>query len=357
MNENGLKKYVIPVFFLLLSVLSFFILKDYLIALIVGALIAYLLFPLYTKLSQKLRSKRLAGILVSLISVVTLLLFLAVLVPPLILQASQLYSNAEDIITDQIEELKQCSDNDSNDFKCRLSKKIYSLIGKESIKDKLENVTKQASLFLAKSLTIIIGSVAALIISIAIVLFSIFYFLDNGAEIKDTILDLLPMKAAYKDTVLNRIEDTVQAIVVGNVSTAFLQGLAGGLIFFFLGISSSLFCGFLIFVFAFVPAIGSSIIWVPAAVILILKGNIAKSIILIAYSMIILGTIDNILKPKLISDRINLSSFVIFLAVLGGLNFFGILGLLFGPLIIALLSTVIQIYREEILSEPVSLSE
>ena len=138
--------------------------------------------------------------------------------------------------------------------------------------------------------------------------------------------------------------------MVGNVTTAFLQGLAGGVIFFILGVPSSLFWGFLIFLFAFVPAIGSTIIWIPAAVILILKGNLIKGIILIVYSIIVLGSIDNILKPKLISNRINLSSFMIFLAVLGGLKLFGIVGLIFGPLILALLSTFIQIYREETIS-------
>ncbi|MDY7033417.1 MAG: AI-2E family transporter [Thermodesulfobacteriota bacterium] len=357
MVEDGLKRYVVPIFFLCFIVLSFLILRDYLVSLVVGALIAYLLFPLYDRLSEKLRSTKLAGIILSLISVLLILLFLAILIPPLILQARQLYSNAEHIITSQIEELKNCPDNDSNDLKCRLSKKISGLIDKEGIKEKLESVTKQVSLFLAKSLTIIIGSIATLIISVAIILFSVFYFLENGTEIKDTVIDILPMKTSYKNKVLMRIEDTVKAIVVGNVSTAFLQGLAGGLIFFILGIPSSLFWGFLIFIFAFVPAVGSSIIWVPAAVILILKGSILKSIILIAYSMIILGAIDNILKPKLISDRINLSSFVIFLAVLGGLKFFGVVGLLFGPLIIALLSTFIQIYREEILSDTTALSE
>jgi len=344
------KRNVVFVLFLSLIVLSFFVLRDYMVPLIVGALIAYLLYPLYDKLSKKLRSKRLAGVILSMGSAVILLLFLVILVPPLVFQTRQLYSNTEQIISKQIEELKDCSDKGSNDLKCRFSKRISNLISQRDVRDKLESITKQASLFLAKSLTIIISSIAIFVISITIVLFSVFYFLDNGVEIKNTILDLLPIKVSYKKSVLVKIEDTIKAIVVGNMSTAFLQGIAGGIIFFFLGIPSSLFWGFLIFIFSFVPAVGSSIIWIPAAAILVLKGNVAKSIILVAYSVVVLGSIDNFLKPKLISDRINLSSFTIFIAVLGGLKLFGIIGLVFGPLILALLSTFIQIYREETVS-------
>lgn len=351
MLKEKSKRHVIFILFLLLIVLSFFVLKDYMASLVVGALIAYLLFPLYDRSAKILKSKKLAGIILSFSSATLLLLFLAILIPPLVLQAGELYSNTEQLVSKQIQELKECSDKDSKDLRCRLNEKITNLIGQKDIQDKLADITKQASLFIARSLTVIIGSIAAFIISFAIILFSVFYFLDNGVDIKNTILDLLPIKASYKDKVLIKIEDTIKAIVVGNVTTAFLQGLAGGIIFFILGVPSSLFWGFLIFLFAFVPAVGSTIIWIPAAVILILKGSLTKGIILIVYSIIVLGSIDNILRPKLISNRINLSSFMIFLAVLGGLKLFGIVGLIFGPLILALLSTFIQIYREETISQ------
>lgn len=350
MLKEETKRYVIFILFLLLIVLSFFVLKDYLASLVVGALIAYLLFPLHDRLAKILKSKNLAGIILSLSSATLLLLFLAILIPPLVIQAGQLYSNTEQIVSKQLQELEECSGKDSKDLRCRLNEKITNLIGQKDIKDKLADTTKQVSGFVARSLMTIIGSIAAFIISIVIILFSVFYFLDNGVEIKDTILDLLPIKTSYKDKVLKKIEDTINVIVVGNVTTAFLQGLAGGVIFFILGVPSSLFWGFLIFLFAFVPAIGSTIIWIPAAVILILKGSLTKGIVLIAYSTIVLGSIDNILKPKLIGNRIKLSSFMIFLAVLGGLKLFGILGLIFGPLVLALLSTFIQIYREETIS-------
>ncbi|MFH2011855.1 MAG: AI-2E family transporter [Pseudomonadota bacterium] len=347
MPEKDSKRHVILILFLLLIVLSYFVLKDYLASLVIGALISYLLFPLHNRLAKILKSKKLAGIILSLSSAIVLLLFLAILVPPLARQTEQLYSNTEQMVSSQIEELKGCSDENSNDWKCRLSKKISALIDQKGIEDKLADTTKQISGFLAKSLITIIGSIATFIISFFIILFSVFYFLDNGVEIKNTILDLLPIKTSYKEQVLKKIEDTINAIVIGNLTTAFLQGITGGIIFFVLGIQLSLFWGFLIFLLAFVPAIGSTVIWLPVAIILILKGSLIKGIILIVYSIIVLGSIDNILKPKLIGNKINLSSFVIFLAVLGGLKLFGILGLLFGPLVLALLSTFIQIYREE----------
>jgi len=99
-------------------------------------------------------------------------------------------------------------------------------------------------------------------------------------------------------------------------------------------------------ILAFIPAIEPTLIWLPAAIIFYIQGDIIKGTILIVYCIVILGYLDHFLKPKLIGDKIKLSSFIIFLGVLGGLQVFGVLGLFFGPIIILLLVTCVNIYKK-----------
>ncbi len=348
-SKNQHKKYIFVFIFLVLLGLAIYLLKDYLLALSVGALFAYFLYPLYNKLSEKLKSKRLAGATLSLgsITIVVVLLFLIIL--PLVSQTQLLYEKSEQYITSQISELKNCQNETTSNFECEIGNTLVALLGGEELKEKVTDIAKTTSLFFAESITRIIDSIVSFIIFISIVLFSIFYFLDNGKEIKDTIVELLPLKTDHKMRIIERLEETINAVVVGNVSTALLQGVAGCIIFFILGIGSSMFWGLLMAVFAFIPAVGPAIIWIPAVIILFIKGSFIKATILLIYCIAVLGYIDNVLKPKLISDKIKLSPFIIFLGVMGGLQVFGILGIIFGPLILALLSTFIQIYREEMI--------
>ena len=336
------KKWIFIVFFVSLLVLTIIMLRSYLSALFVGALIAYFIYPLYTKLVTKVKYKLVAQAILSIGSVLILLGFLSALILPLISQTQILYQKSEQYLT--FDEAKTCNNPDS--LPCRAVQKMTQFIQTEEFQQKSKEFIQKTSVLFFQKIGSVISGIMSFILFIIIVVFSLFYFLDHGREIKNTFMEALPLKSAHKDALLNKLKQTITAVVGGNISTALLQGLAGGVIFFILGIPLALFWGLLMAVFAFIPAVGPAVIWLPAAVLLMIMGSGVKGIILIVYCVLVLGYIDNFLKPKLIGDKIKLSSFWIFLGVLGGLQMFGILGLFFGPIILALVITCLEIYRE-----------
>jgi len=311
--------------------------------LFVGALLAYFLYPVYIKIVKKVKSKILAQTILSIGSVLVLLVFLGVIVFPLISQTQLLYQKSEQYISEYFVDEAACID--TNTRPCQIIQKIRDFTGtKEFMQNSKEFLGKTYS-FLFQSIATVISSIISSVISLVIIVFSLFYFLDHGMYIKKTILGILPLQGDHKQQIFEKLRQTINAVVGGNISTALLQGISGGVIFAILGIPFALFLGLLVALLAFIPAIGATLIWIPVVILLFVKGSIIKGIILTIYCLLVLGYIDNILKPKLIGDKIKLSSFAIFLGVLGGLQTFGILGLFFGPIIIALLVTCINIYQ------------
>lgn len=341
--NNNQKNLVFIVFFLVLITITIYILRPYFSALFVGALLAYFLYPVYIKIVKKVKSKILAQTILSIGSVLVLLVFLGVIVFPLISQTQLLYQKSEQYISEYFVDGAVCID--TNTRSCQIIRKIRDFTGtKEFMQNSKEFLGKTYS-FLFQSIAAVVSSIISSVISLVIIVFSLFYFLDHGMHIKKTILGIIPLQGDHKQQIFEKLRQTINAVVGGNISTALLQGIAGGVIFAILGIPFALFLGLLVAILAFIPAVGATLIWIPVVILLFVKGSIIKGIILGIYSLLVLGYIDNVLKPKLIGDKIKLSSFAIFLGVLGGLQTFGILGLFFGPIIIALLATCINIYQ------------
>ncbi|MEA3515313.1 MAG: AI-2E family transporter [Nanoarchaeota archaeon] len=340
--SNNQKNIIFLIFFLVLTLFMLYMFKSFFNALIVGALIAYFLYPIYTKIKLKVKNKVLSQIILSVSSVLIIILFLGVIVSPLISQTQTVYQKVEYYIDNY--DNSACAD--TNTSFCQISEKVKIFIGSEEFAVKAKELIGSISVFFYRNMSSVVNNIILFVFSIVIIVFSIFYFLDYGVFINRTILSILPMRGSHKMQIFARLRQTINAVVGGNISTALLQGIAGGMIFAILGIPSALFWGLLMFILAFIPAVGPALIWIPATILLFSMGNITQGIILLVYCILVLGYIDNILKPKLIGDKIKLSSFAIFLGVIGGLQTFGFLGLFFGPIIIALFVTCIDIYKE-----------
>ncbi len=137
-----------------------------------------------------------------------------------------------------------------------------------------------------------------------------------------------------------------QAVLYGQVLTAVIQGALGGLGLLVLGVPNALFWGAMMMITAFVPVLGTPLIWVPAGVGLIMDGAITRGALLLAYGVIVVMNIDNFLRPRLVSERAKVHPVLILIGVLGGLRVFGFIGMLVGPLILALLVALIKFYEQ-----------
>lgn len=343
--DSKQKKWILVLVFIVLLSLAIFMLKSFLGAIFVGALVAYFIHPVYKWLEKKLKSQKASKAIVITSFVIISLLFISLFIAPLVNQTLVLYQESGKIANEVIFDLQNC-ENTSENFACKLSTKLESAFGKDVMIEKTRQALQNISFFIFDSLRGILTGFVNLIIFLFIAIFSIFYFIDNGKQISNKVIDIIPLEKNHKKRIIERLKQTINAVVGGNFITALMQGFAGGLIFFLLQIPSPLFWGLIMGILAFIPMIGPPIIWIPTAIYLLLQGKVTSAIILTIYCILVIGSIENILKPKLIAKKINLTAFATLLGVLGGLTTFGILGLFIGPIIVALLVTCIDIYQE-----------
>ncbi len=344
--EEHKRKGVFVFVFIFLLVLAFLMFKPYLNAIIVGALLAYFLQPVYLRLVKIFKSETVTLILLSVVTALVLIGLLLAIALPLASQTQFLYLKSGQLVTSFVQDVKNCDELSSTTATCQLSAKFTPLIESPQFRQRSNEFLQKVSFYISEKLGDLLNGIVSFLISFLVMIFSLFYFLDHGKEIETTILGILPLSKSDKRRIIQRLEESIRAVVGGNVLTAFLQGVVASLIFLALGVSAPLFWGLIIAVLAFIPGIGPSIVWIPLTAIFVIKGDLPRAIILVASSLLILTPIETILKPRIIGKKIKMSTFAVFMGVLGGIHFFGILGFFLGPIILALLTTCIQIYRE-----------
>ena len=185
------------------------------------------------------------------------------------------------------------------------------------------------------------------IISFIIMCITIFYFLKDGNILTNFIKGLLPFTEKDKDRLEHRVKELVIAAIYGGLAVGVAQGILGGIAFLLFGLPSPVFWGTSIAIFSLLPLFGSTTIWLPAGIYLILSGSVAKGIGFLVYCVLLITTIDNIIKPIVIGGRTKLHTLLVFFSVLGGINFLGFLGFILGPLIAALSLSLLEIYSFE----------
>ena len=157
---------------------------------------------------------------------------------------------------------------------------------------------------------------------------------------------MLPLDPTLKESLFYEIRSVTQAVLYGQVMTAVIQGTLGGLGLLVFGVSNWLFWGAIMIITGFLPVLGTPIIWVPAAVGQMLDGHTGQGIGLLIYGSTVVMNIDNFLRPRLVSGRSKVHPLLILIGVLGGLKIFGFIGMLVGPLILALLVAFIKFYEQ-----------
>lgn len=174
---------------------------------------------------------------------------------------------------------------------------------------------------------------------------ALFYFLRDGKELKRQIISLSPLGDADDERILNRLEQAVYSIFAGSLIVGIIQGILTGIGFALFGVPNPAVWGSIAAVAALIPGIGTSLILVPGILYLFFTGATGPAIALLVWGMIAVGLIDNILGPILVNRGIKIHPFIILLSVLGGLAFFGAIGFILGPLVLALLFALLEIYR------------
>ncbi len=204
---------------------------------------------------------------------------------------------------------------------------------------------------LVSNATRIFSSTASIGLGIFIAIIALFYMLRDGERFRKTIVELSPLADAYDNEIIERIERAVNSVVRGSLFTSLIKGLLATLGFLIFGVPHALLWGMLTAIVSLLPGIGAGLTIVPAILYLIAKESIGGAVGLGAWGFIVVGLVDNILMPIVVGKGFTVHPLLILLSVLGGLAFFGPVGLFLGPLVIALLSALVEIYKLIILDD------
>jgi predicted PurR-regulated permease PerM len=210
----------------------------------------------------------------------------------------------------------------------------------------LERLQK-ASATLVEDAAGVLGNVAGFLVNGAIAFFTLFFIFRDGSYIYDRISAAVPLRPGQLDRLRNEVSRTITASVYGGLAVAVSQGVLTGLAFWGLGISSPVLWAMTAALFSFVPLFGPTLVWGPAALILFIGGHWLKGLILLAWGAGVIGLADNIIRPYIISGQVKFYPLTIFIALLGGVQAFGLLGLFIGPIALAVAQALFTIVREE----------
>ena len=191
-----------------------------------------------------------------------------------------------------------------------------------------------------------VGGVLGAVIEIFFVIFTMYYLFRDGHRIVTALPDVLPLERAQSEKILARTREVISASVFGVLVIASIQGALGGLAFWILGLPSPLVWAVVMTLLSMIPMAGAFIVWGPAAIFLAVSGFWVKAIILTAWGTLIIGTVDNFLRPKLVGEKTKLHELFIFFSVLGGLKVFGILGIVLGPVVLAITLGLLDVFRQ-----------
>ncbi|MFH1399962.1 MAG: AI-2E family transporter [Nanoarchaeota archaeon] len=214
------------------------------------------------------------------------------------------------------------------------------------------NLVQRGLLYLVETEGLnIVRSVSQGIIGMFVMFFILYYLFKGGSELVEDIKELVPLKKHYKARLFSETGSMVHAVLYGQVLTAIVQGSLGGLGMIAAGIPNALFWTFVMILFSFIPVTGTPLIFVPAGLYLFSVGHTTTAIIFFIYSFVIVMNVDNFLKPRLIGTRSRVHPTVILVGVLGGLRLFGFIGIILGPLIMAMLLVLIRFYVSDFVKE------
>lgn len=209
---------------------------------------------------------------------------------------------------------------------------------------KAGQLAAQVAKFVASKVAAGARGTAQFLLALFVMLYAMFFFLRDGRAVLDKVLYYLPLSNEDEDRLLDRFTSVTRATLKGTLVIGMLQGLLAGAAFAVAGIKGSVFWGTIVAVLSIIPGVGGALVWVPIVVYLGLVGRIGAAVAVGAWCAVVVGTIDNLLRPRLVGQDTKLSDVIILISTLGGIAMFGAVGIVIGPIVAALFVTVWEIY-------------
>ncbi len=349
--RNQFRRNFVLLMVLLISIAFIATIKGYLAALFLAGVLTGIVYPVYRWLLSRFGGRE------SLASITTLLLVLGAIVVPLIVFFGIVAGQAVEVtqvVAPWVERQLQSSTTGDQMLPDWLpfTDKLQEYSGE--IMSRAADLARKAGGFLVGSLSKITQVGAAFLVNLFVMLYAMFFFLISGPMMVRKIMGYLPLSSSDKEQILEVGLSVSRATIKGTLVIGIVQGALGGLGLAVAGVTGAAFWGTIMVVLSIIPGIGTALIWVPAVVYLLISGKTIAGIGLAIWSAAVVGTVDNVLRPRLVGRETKMPDLLILISTLGGLSLFGVLGLVVGPVIAAFFLAVWTIYGkifEEELSE------
>ncbi len=345
------KSFVSKVFLVVLIGVLILLLRlfwAYISAIILALLIASAFYPLYAWVRKLLKGEeRGASMLMTIFIFLVLVIPVGGFVGTLSNEAFDFYRRSRDAVS--LLKIQQILEGDS--IWAQRIRKVGELTGievnPETIEELATDLGRNVGLFLSKQLRSMASNLLNFLIHFFIMMLVVYYIFRDGERLKNYISELLPFPLEQQELVVSKFREMARAVIVGNGLNGIIQGIIGGFGFFFFGLGSPFLWGTLIGFMAFLPFIGASIVYVPAFIILILQGQTGTAIGFLVYNGAYSIIMEYLFKPRMIGKGMRMNALLVFIGILGGIKLFGILGIIYGPLIMTIFITLAELYRLE----------
>ncbi len=343
-------------FFAVLLVLLYqiaVIFSPFLLPVLWAAILAHITFPLHTRLTTLLKGRATASAWLLTLGIMALVVVPVVFLTLLLIQEAGIAYDAISAwvqsggvrrlpaqlahlpLGGRMQDFISRHMTSSRDLETFLLQSSKALSG--FVLDQVAGLAKNAFLLAANFLVMIV---------------TLFFFFRDGRRLLDGLYQIIPLEDSHKAKIFSRLDQTITAVVKGIVITAIVQGLLAGIAYGVLDVPVPVFLLALTIILAPLPFGGTALVWGPVALYLLWMGPVWKGLAMLAWGAGVVTTVDNVLRPLLIGQGSKLPTLFLFFSILGGLAAYGMIGLFLGPILLAILLTAIQIYREEYLSEP-----
>ena len=329
---------------LLVTVAFVWLIHDFLQPLFWAAVVSIIFYPVHQRMLSAL------GTHTSLAAGLTLLTIVLVVILPLFLvamamtrEAAALYERIQSGDIDLVQPLRAIERTLP-----LVSEYAYRFgFDAQKLQQGLSDAAVAVSQFLASQAINIGQNALRLSVLFFLMLYLLFFFLRDGTHIVDTLVRILPLGDERERHLFGRFVEVSRATIKGTFVVGLVQGTLGGLLFWGLGLKAPLFWGVMMAIVSLLPALGSAIIWLPAAVWLFVAGDIVRGLILVGVGSFVIGLVDNVLRPILVRRDTLMPDYLILLATLGGLALFGLSGFIIGPIIAALFLAVWEMLSQQ----------
>lgn len=316
------------------------LIRQFLLIILLAAVFASVCHPLFVRLRRAFGGRS------ALASFATILLLVVVVVGPLATMGSVVVQQAIEVSSNVRPAIEQVVNQPSrlDEYLQRLP--FYDRLQpyRAEILNRGGELVGSIGKVLVGSITGTIGGTVVFLVQAVIFLYTMFFLLIDGQRMLEHALTYVPLPVKDKRTVVRKFVSVAKATLKGTVLIGLVQGTMSGIAFWVAGIQGAVFWGTLMVLLSIIPGIGAALVWVPAAIWLALSGSVLKAVLLAAFCALVVGSVDNLLRPQLVGRDTQLHELFIFFSTIGGLLLLGPLGFIIGPIIAALFVTVWDLY-------------